>query len=152
MFFIIIILAIIIVALLILSTSSTSGQTIPAWHSNIEKDTIENTKWRDVVQTSKGLQISLMSVLPGESLGEEVHSRSDQFFRFESGSGLVKIADTIIPVTDGSAVVVPMGTTHDVQNTSTSEPLKFYTIYAPPHHPPGTMDLTHADEILRESS
>lgn len=151
MFFIIIILAIIVVALIILASSSRE-QVIPAWHSNIEKDTIENTKWRDVVQTSKGLQISLMSVPPGESLGEEVHAHSDQFFRFESGSGLVKIADTSIPVSDGSAVVVPMGASHDVQNTSTSEPLKFYTIYAPPHHPPGTMDLTHADEILRESS
>lgn len=148
-------LILVFVLILVLAALATlaRGRTTSAgtlWHTNIEADTKSNTNWRDVVYTSDGLQVSLMSVPPGESLGAEVHPHSDQFFRFESGSGELIAGDRVISVSDGSAVVVPMGMRHDVKNTSDSEPLSFYTIYAPPHHPRGTVDRTHVDEIARE--
>jgi len=82
-----------------------------------------------------------MSLRPGEEIGMEVHQET-QFFRVESGTGTVI---TVGPrggvkrtrITDGSAIVIPGGTRHNVKNSGTV-PLKVYTIYAPSHHPPRT--------------
>ena len=48
-------------------------------------------------------------------------------------------------VEDGSAVVIPAGTKHNIINSSRTEALKLYTIYSPPEHPDGTIHETKAD-------
>ncbi len=101
---------------------------------SIEKATQENSNFRKVLYTSKHSQLVLMSLLPNEDIGEEIHTDNDQFFRFESGIGKVIIDCHSYEVCDGDAVVVPAGAKHNIINTSNSEYLKMYTIYSPAHH------------------
>ena len=113
--------------------------------TNIEKLTIENENFRKVVYTAKSTQLVLMSLLPGEEIGNEVH-QVDQFFRFEKGQGKVVLNNTDeSSVADGSAVIVPAGTWHNVVNTSQTENLKLYTLYSPPHHLDGVVHATKAE-------
>ena len=104
---------------------------------NIEEATVGNTDFRRVLYTSKHCQLVLMSLNPGEEIGLETHLDNDQFFRFETGVGLVTIDGTRHEVSDGDAVIVPAGAEHNVVNTSSSEMLKLYTLYSPPHHKDG---------------
>lgn len=124
------------------------------WSTNIEKDTLKNKYWRDVIYTSKYLQVVLMSVPIKDELGWEVHKENDQFFRVEKGRARVqmKIDNKIkeIILTDGMTTVVPAKTWHNVINSSRSKDLKMYTIYGPPHHPHYRRDKTHNDELIRE--
>lgn len=112
---------------------------------NIELETQQNTNFRKVVYTGKHSQLVLMSLLPGEEIGDEVHEDGDQFFRVNDGVGKVVIDGVETELTDGSAVVVPAGATHNVINTSETEPLKLYTIYSPPHHREGVVHATKND-------
>ena len=102
--------------------------------SDIEKATTENKDFRRVLYTGKYCQLVLMSLKPGEEIGEEVHDDVDQFFRFEEGEGKVVIDDHESTVKDGSGVIVPSGAKHNVVNTSKTADLKLYTIYSPPEH------------------
>jgi mannose-6-phosphate isomerase-like protein (cupin superfamily) len=87
-----------------------------------------------------------MTLRPGEEIGRETHEGHDQFIRVESGTGSVVLNGKKHELEDGSAVVIPAGTEHNVINTSKSEPLRLYTLYSPPEHPDGTVHRTKADE------
>lgn len=104
------------------------------FNANIEKETLENSNFRKVLYTAKYSQIVLMSLLPKEEIGMETHERNDQFFRFESGTGICVIDGHEYEVKGGDAVIVPAGAKHNVINTSAKEDLKLYTIYSPPNH------------------
>jgi len=112
------------------------------YKDNIEKLTLENENFRKVLYTGKHSQLVLMSLKPKEEIGEEVHDESDQFFRFEKGTGKVIIDGNEKSVSDGDAVIVPVGAKHNIINTSESEPLKLYTIYSPAHHKDQTIHQT----------
>lgn len=112
------------------------------YHGNIEQLTVDNKDFRRVLYTAKDCQLVLMSLLPGEEIGLEVHEDINQFFRFERGTGKVVVNETEYLVEDGDAVIVPMGAKHNVTNTSPTEDLKIYTIYAPPHHKDGIVRST----------
>jgi mannose-6-phosphate isomerase-like protein (cupin superfamily) len=116
----------------------------------IEELTRGNSNFRQVLFTAPHSQLVLMSLLPNEEIGMEVHPENDQFFRFETGEGKVVIAGVEYPVKDGDAVVVPAGTQHNVINTSATTPLKLYTIYSPAHHPDGTIHKTKAEALAAE--
>jgi mannose-6-phosphate isomerase-like protein (cupin superfamily) len=111
----------------------------------IEKLALENENFRTLVYTAEHCQLVLMSLLPGEEIGVEVHKGGDQFFRFEKGTGMVVINETEYAVEGGDAVIVPMGASHNVINTSKTESLKMYTLYAPPHHRDGVVHHSKAD-------
>lgn len=115
------------------------------YNDNIEKLTVDNSNFRQVLYTGKHTQLVLMSLAPGEEIGQEVHSENDQFFRFEAGQGRVVIDDNQYDVADGSAVIVPAGASHNVINTSDSESLKLYTLYSPSHHKDGIVRATKAE-------
>ena len=100
---------------------------------NIEKRTLENDDFRRVLYTGGHLQLVLMTLQPGEEIGEEVHPDRDQFFRFEEGNGVVDIDGVENHVEEDFAVIVPAGACHNVRNTGSS-PLRLYTIYGPPEH------------------
>jgi len=117
----------------------------------IEKLTLDNTNFRQVLYTGAHSQLVLMSLAPSEEIGMETHTENDQFFRFESGHGKVVIDGTEYEVTDGDAVVVPTGAVHNVINTSATEPLKLYTIYSPAHHKDGIVRATKQDAIANEA-
>lgn len=111
---------------------------------NIEKLTLENTKFRKVLYTATHSQLVLMSLKPGEEIGEEVHEEGDQFFRFERGVGEVVINGIKHSVSDGTAIIVPAGAKHNVTNQGKSD-LKLYTIYTPPHHRDGVVHETRSE-------
>jgi len=122
--------------------------------TNIEKRTIENSNYRQVLYTAKHMQLVIMSLKPGEEIGEEIHKTIDQFFRFEAGNGKVVINEKEFEVEDGSSVIIPAGNKHNIVNTSESEDLKLYTIYSPPHHPDKTLhkikDNEKGEEFINE--
>jgi len=120
------------------------------YSGNIEQLTIENTNFRQVLYTGQHAQLVLMSLKPGEEIGEEIHGKNDQFFRFEAGQGRVVIDDNEYRVGDGSAIIVPAGARHNVINTSESEDLKLYTLYAPSHHKDGIVRATRDEAMANE--
>ena len=118
------------------------------FHDNIEKLTTSNSDFRRVLYTGKNIQLVLMTLQPGEEIGSEVHEDRDQFFRFEEGSGQVEIDQNSYKVVDGSGVIVPAGSRHNVRNNG-MEPLKLYTLYAPPEHKDGVVQSTKAEAEAR---
>jgi mannose-6-phosphate isomerase-like protein (cupin superfamily) len=114
---------------------------------NIEKLTLENTNFRQVLYTAEHCQLVLMSLLPGEEIGLETHTGGDQFFRFEKGQGKVVMSGAEYAVSDGDSVIIPSGTEHNVMNTSTTDDLKLYTIYAPAHHKDGVVRATRSEAV-----
>lgn len=111
--------------------------------TNIEKLSLENTNFRKVLYTDTKSQLVLMSLLAGQEIGEEVHD-VDQFLRVEQGTGTAILSDIPHDISDGSVILVPAGTKHNVINTGTSD-MKLYTLYMPPHHKDGTIHATKAD-------
>lgn len=110
--------------------------------ANIEQEAQGNDSFRKVIFTAQHSQLVLMSLKPGEEIGDEVHDTLDQFFRFESGQGKVVIEGEEAIIGDGSVVVIPAGTKHNIINTSSDVALKLYTIYSPPNHQDGTIHQT----------
>jgi len=117
--------------------------------TNIEEDTLENGDFRRVLYTAKHSQLVLMSLRANEEIGEETHEL-DQFIRVEAGEGLAVLDGVAHRLSDGSAVVIPAGTKHNVINVSDTEELKLYTIYSPPEHRDGTVHKTKSDAIEHE--
>jgi mannose-6-phosphate isomerase-like protein (cupin superfamily) len=117
---------------------------------DIERETKKNTDFRRVLYTGKNSQLVLMSIKPGEEIGEETHDDVDQFFRFEEGEGKVIIDGVERRVKDGNGVVVPAGARHNVINTSKLVDLRLYTIYSPPEHQDGVVRHTRKEAMASE--
>lgn len=109
---------------------------------DVEKETTTNPNYRKVLYTTHNTQLVLMSLKPGEEIGEETHQSGSQFIRFESGTGKVTMGDEKVNVKAGTAVVIPQGMKHNVTNTSKSQHLKLYVLYSPPEHDDGTVQKT----------
>jgi mannose-6-phosphate isomerase-like protein (cupin superfamily) len=114
------------------------------YFASIEDLTEENTDFRRVLYSGSKLQLVLMAVPPGEELGGEIHSDTDQFFRIEEGKGMIVVDGVTHKVAEGDGIVVPAGAHHNVICTG-HDPLKLYTIYGPPHHRDGLVQKTKAD-------
>ena len=118
---------------------------------NIEEATLNNSNFRQVVFTGPHSQLVLMSLNPNEDIGPEVHANVDQFFRVEKGEGKVVMKGEEQPIKDGSAIVVPAGTEHNIINTSSDSCLKLYTIYTPPQHKDGVVHKTKTEAEADET-
>lgn len=122
---------------------------------NIEEETIRNIYYRKVVSTTETMQVVLMSISPKDrDVGFEVHPNATQFIRIERGRGVAILippearyeSDKLeIPLSDGMAVIIPPGYSHNIINLSRQEDLKLYTIYAPPQHPQGLIEHSKID-------
>ncbi len=112
--------------------------------ANIEKASLGNNYFREVLYTDKRLQLVVMSLLPNEDIGEEVH-QLDQFIRVEKGEGKAVLNGEEYELKDGSVVIVPTGTLHNIINTSNVDSMKLYTLYAPPNHKDGIIHKTKAE-------
>lgn len=121
------------------------------FHTDIEADTLSNTNFRKVLFTGAHSQLVLMTLQPNEDIGMEVHANVDQFFRFEAGEGKAILDGEEVIFKANDVVIVPAGTNHNIINTSTTEPLKLYTIYSPANHPAGTVNATKADAMAAEA-
>lgn len=145
------------------NTSVEDASSKAPFYANLEELTIANNAYRNVQFTEPQgyLQLVLMSLQPGEEIGREVHPDTTQFFRVEAGTGLAVVDDVVSGVVsggsasgaraikkteyklqNGTGLIVPAGHYHNIINTSKTEKLKLYTIYAPAHHPPGTYQQT----------
>lgn len=124
---------------------------------NINDATKQNNTYRTALWTGKHLQVTLMSLNPGEDIGLEMHPHVDQFLRLEQGQGIVQMGkrkeklNFVRNVQDDFAIMIPAGTWHNLTNTGTI-PLKLYSIYAPPNHPFGTVHVTKADAEAAEEA
>lgn len=122
---------------------------------HIEDAAEQNNNFRTALWTGNHLQVTLMSINVGEDIGLEVHPTTDQFLRIEEGHGVVQMGDSESNlafrqnVHEDDAIMVPAGTWHNLTNTG-NEPLKLYTIYAPPEHPSGTIHITKAEAMAAE--
>ena len=112
---------------------------------NIEQKTLESDNFREVLYTTKHSQLVIMTLQAGEEIGMEHHTGHDQFIRVEEGEGVAILDGEKHPLEDGTAVVIPAGTEHNVINLSKTEPLRLYSLYMPPEHPDGIVHKTKAE-------
>ncbi len=117
---------------------------------DIEEATLTNPNFRKVLYTAPHSQLVVMTIEPGGEIGLERHVGRDQFIRVEAGRGEAVLDGERHVLTSGSAVIIPSGTEHNVINTSSSEPLRLYTVYSPPEHADGTLQRTKAEADLAE--
>jgi len=109
-----------------------------------------NPNYRSTLWTGDLLQLTVMSIPVNDDIGLEMHDDTDQFLYVINGTGCVQMGpaeDNITfsrPVWTGNAIFVPNGTWHNVVNTGNID-LKLFTVYAPPHHPHGTIHKTKED-------
>jgi len=113
---------------------------------NIEQATINNDNFRQVLYTAKNSQLVLMSLKPGEEIGEEIH-HLDQFIRLEQGVGKAVLDGVSSDIAADYAIVIPAGTKHNIINTSTSLTMKLYTLYSPPEHRDKVVHVTKQDAL-----
>ena len=113
---------------------------------DIEGKTLANENFREVLFTASHSQLVIMSLLPEEEIGREVHT-VDQFLRIEQGEGKAILDGQEYEIKDGSAIVVPAGASHNIINTG-DIPMKFYTVYSPPNHRDG---VVHATKVGAEA-
>ncbi len=118
--------------------------------TQLEKKTLANTYFREVLFTGPFSQLVVMSIAPGDDIGMETHSHVDQFIRIEEGSGKAILNGEEHVLADGSAVVIPAGVEHNIVNSSPTRPLQLYTVYTPPQHPKGTIHKTKAEALAAE--
>ena len=117
---------------------------------DIEHETLTNENFRTTVWTGEHLQLTVMSIEPGDDIGLEVHPDTDQFLRVEKGRGRCQMGpaeDDLAfdeEVGDDWIVLVPAGTWHNIANIG-DEALKVYALYGPPDHVRGTVHPTHED-------
>jgi mannose-6-phosphate isomerase-like protein (cupin superfamily) len=113
---------------------------------NIEKETKDNTDYRRVLYTAKNSQLVVMSIEPGDEIGNEIHEL-DQFIRIEKGNAkaILNNGETEYELKDDFAIIVPSGTWHNIINTG-NESLKLYTVYSPPEHKDKTIHRTKSEE------
>ena len=122
---------------------------------NIDMATEQNNNYRTALWTGEHLQLTLMSIQPGGDIGLEMHPDVDQFIRIEDGVGLVMMGNSKDKlnyqknVNGHHAIIIPAGTWHNLINTGTN-PIKLYSIYAPPQHPFGTIHKTKEDAEASE--
>lgn len=113
---------------------------------DLEELVEENRDFRRTLYTGKYLQLVLMSLRPGEDIGEEVHASNDQFFRIEQGKGEVWIDGVVSKIGKDHAIIVPAGARHNIVNTG-SRSLRLYTLYGPPKHHDGVVRVTKAEAL-----
>lgn len=126
------------------------------WVGDIESATTGNTTFRTVVHTGQHMQLTVMSLAPGEEIGREVHNELDQFIRVEQGQARVELGSTENEIDETHdlksdwAVIVPAGIWHNVINAGDND-LKLYSIYTPPEHPEGTVHVTKEEADAAEA-
>lgn len=114
---------------------------------DLHEAALENDTFRTALWTGEHLQLTIMSLKPGEDIGLEIHPCLDQFVRIEKGKGVVIMGkcreqmDFRIQLCEGDAFIIPAGTWHNFINTDCN-PLKLSSIYGPPSHPHGTVHRT----------
>lgn len=112
--------------------------------ANIKDKALKNDYFREVLETGEHTQVVVMSLLPGEEIGEETHTDTDQILFCVAGTGKVVLNGEETTFQEGDLVLVHSGTLHNFINSGTTS-MKIITAYSPAHHPQGTIHKTKAD-------
>ncbi len=123
-----------------------------AFITNIENETLSNENFRKVLYTGTYSQLAVMTLLPEEEIGEEIHPDVDQYIRIQTGVAKVIIDGEESVVGPDYIVLIPAGARHNVVNESVDENLRLYTIYTPPEHPKGTIHRSKEEGKKHEPS
>lgn len=112
---------------------------------HVDDETLANENFRKVLNTTDFSQLVVMSLLPSEDIGEEVHKKVQQLIKIEKGTGSSYLNGVKTLIKEGDFITIQPGTVHNIINESSSEPMKLYTIYIPPHHRIDAIHPTKAD-------
>jgi mannose-6-phosphate isomerase-like protein (cupin superfamily) len=123
---------------------SRSEPVVDMWARTLQSD-----HFRREILTSRHGQVVLMTIPAGGQIGEEVHPNVDQILVFTDGQGEAIMDGVTSPVREGVLAFVKAGTRHNFVNTG-SGPLRLFTVYAPPEHPPGTVHRTKEEADAAE--
>lgn len=125
-------------------------------YGNLSALTKENDAYRKVIATTPYQQLVLMSLddVVGREVDWEMHPFTTQFIRVEKGTLTVKIRlpndkEKTITLSDDGFVIIPPNMWHYIGNKSKEgewNPVKLYTIYSPPEHPVGTLELSKPEK------
>jgi mannose-6-phosphate isomerase-like protein (cupin superfamily) len=118
---------------------------------NIKKITKANRFFRQVIYTGPHSQLVVMSIPPGEEIGEEAHPKTDQLLIIVDGEGQAVLDGKRQPADEHNVIFVTAGTSHNVQNTGQKD-LKLFTIYSPPAHAEGTVHKTKEEAMSEEEA
>ena len=118
------------------------------YYTNIRERTRQNVDFREILFTGHFIQLSVMSLLPGEDIGLETYVETDQFICVEEGDGKAILDGLEYELKPGSAIVIPAGTEHNILNTGTTKALKLYMVYLPPDYAEGTIHRTKSEAII----
>src|ERR1700761_7386620 len=119
-----------------------------AFNKDMVKLAKANSFFQNEVYLDENVQIVLMSLRPGEDIGEETH-RADQTTYFVKGNGSAVLNGRSTKIAANHMVVIPQGTTHNIINKGTT-PLKLFSVYAPPAEDPGVKHKTKAEAEAAE--
>ena len=117
---------------------------------NVEETAKQNMNFRTAIWTGCHLQMTVMCISECSDIGLEIHEDTDQIIRVEEGMACVEMGCNRnrlghqYNLCVGDVVFVPAGTWHNIINTGNCA-LKLSTVYAPPHHPAGTVHRTKED-------
>ena len=117
---------------------------------NLGQTSRQNQNFRTTLWTGNLLQLTVMCIPFRGEIGLELHPDTDQLIRVEEGQATVHMGKHRDQMTIhrllgmGDAVLIPCGTWHNVVNTG-NRTLKLSSVYAPAHHPKGTIHRTKAD-------
>jgi len=117
---------------------------IGTYITNIEEETIQNQHYRRVIDTGKYMQLVVMSLRPGEEIGTEVHSKTDQFIRVEKGKAAAIVDGKRYRLGKDNIIVIKAGSSHNIINIGRST-LKIYTIYSRVMHKKRCLQKTKQD-------
>ncbi|AKF28706.1 cupin [[Brevibacterium] flavum] len=117
-------------------------------HFTIADIATDNPDFRRVLWTGHHAQTVVMTIPPGEEIGEEVHDTTDQILTFVAGTGKADLDGETHLIGPGDQCAVSAGARHNFRNTG-DEPLVLYTIYAPPEH---AVDSAHATRTEAEAA
>lgn len=110
-----------------------------------------NDAFRREILTGDHEQIVVMTIPAGGEIGEEVHPDTDQVLTFVEGRAEAQLDGETSAVGPNDLVFVHAGVRHNFVNIGAA-PLRLITIYAPPHHAPGTVHPTKADADAAEAA
>lgn len=118
--------------------------TVVSDRVDIISEALANEAYRREIRTGRYEQVVVMTIAPGDDIGEEVHGDTDQVLLFVDGKGEAELDGRTSEVGANDLVLVPAGTRHNVRSVG-EVPLRLATVYAPPAHVAGTVHMTKAD-------
>ena len=133
-----------LLGLAVLMAGSAISAPKKGYIANIEALTERNQDFRRVLYTGKHMQLVVMTIRPGEDIGEEVHDSTDQFFRIEKGEGELRIDGVASRVRSDDAFIVP-GWRQPQCSEHRQGPAQALHDLRPPEHRDGIARATRAE-------